>query len=490
MMSSVATKYETVVGMEVHVELSTQTKVWCGCCVDANAAPNTNVCPICLGMPGTLPVLNDAAVEKTLLICEALGCTISRPCHFERKNYYYPDLPKNYQISQNRAPLGVNGSIDILLPNGGSKTIRINNVHLEEDAGKNLHSDHPADHSSLVDLNRAGTPLVEIVTEADLRSAEEAEGYMRTLRNLLRYLDVSDCKMQEGSIRFEVNVSIRPHGSEAFGTKVEIKNLNSIRTAVKCIQYEELRHAEALDAGRPQDIVQETRLWDEKAGVTRSMRSKETANDYRYFPDPDLVTLEISDERLAAVQAALPELQAARHARFVRDYGLSDYDALVITNERTMAEYYEAAVARHDNPKSIANWMMTEVLRVANEVGEDFDIGGFAVRPQHLGAMVAMIDANRISGKIAKDVFAEMLAGGGDPESIVKTRGWEVVSDAGAIEAWCREAIAAFPEAVADVKAGREKAIGRLVGDVMKKSQGKASPGPVNDLLKRLIAES
>jgi len=487
-MPATAIQYESVIGMEVHVELNTATKNFCACRLDAHAAPNTCVCPVCLGMPGSLPVLNAKAVEKTLSICLALQCAINSPCHFERKNYYYPDLPKNYQISQNARPLGINGVLDLVLPEGGAKRVGINNVHLEEDAGKNMHLSEPGKGDfSLVDLNRAGTPLVEIVSEPDLRGAAEAEAYMKTLRNLLLYLDVSDGKMQEGSIRFEVNISLRPVGTEKFGTKVEIKNLNSIRVALKCIAYEELRQAELLNEGGR--VLQETRLWDEEAGVTRAMRSKETANDYRYFPDPDLVELELSADDIARSREALPELQAAKRARFVTQFGLPEYDAVVLTNDLAMGKYFERAVGLHNNPKAIGNWMMTEILREANKVGEDFDIDAFPVQASALAKLVQLIDTNVISGKIAKTVFPAMVAGehGGDPEAIVNAKGLQVVADTGALEAFCREAIAANPEAVADIKAGKKKAIGRLVGDVMKKSGGKASPDVVNKLLESLI---
>jgi aspartyl-tRNA(Asn)/glutamyl-tRNA(Gln) amidotransferase subunit B len=483
--TAAATRYETVIGMEVHVELSTRSKVWCGCPVDAHAAPNVNVCPVCSGMPGSLPVLNKTAVDYTLAICAALHCEINSPCHFERKNYYYPDLPKNYQISQNERPLGVGGYLDAVLPDGGVKRVRINNVHLEEDAGKNLHSE--GGDYSLVDLNRAGTPLVEIVSEADIRSADEAEAYMKTLRTMLRYLGVSDCKMQEGSIRFEVNISLRPEGTEAFGTKTEIKNLNSIRTALKCIEYERARQAELLDEGG--QVVQETRLWDDAALVTRAMRGKETAKDYRYFPDPDLVDLEISGQWLADICSRLPELQPAKRERFIKEYGLPEYDALTLTNDRALADYYEAAVQRHANPKAISNWIMTEAMReIKAQESEDFDPSAFPISPENLGAMVAMIDAERISGKIAKSVFAEMLATGQDPESIVKEKGWGVVSDESALEEHCRAAIAKHPAAAEDIRAGRMKAMGRLVGEVMQLTKGQASPALVNKLLMKLLS--
>ena len=478
------TAYELVVGMEVHVELNTRTKIWCGCELDAKALPNTRTCPVCVGMPGVLPVLNREAVDKTLRICLAMNCDIQSPCHFERKNYFYPDLPKAYQISQQARPLGINGGIEIIT-SAGTKFIRLHNVHLEEDAGKNFHPEYSGADYTLVDLNRAGTPLVEIVSMPDLRSLEEADAYMKTLRNLLRYLDVSDCKMQEGSIRFEANISMRPAGSETFGTKVEVKNLNSITTALKCIQYEQWRQEQILrDGGK---IDQETRLWDEAAKQTRAMRSKEDANDYRYFPDPDLVNVELTEAHIATCRAELPELAVARQRRFEAQYGLPLHDGLVLTGDRALADYFETAVQAHNNPKAISNWIQTELLRYINEQGEDYELSALPVPPASLAAMVAMIDGGRISGKIAKTVMAEMLATGKAPDVIVAEQGLEVINDSSELEGHCRAAIEAQPSAAADVRAGKTKAIGRLVGEVMKRSGGKAEPATVNQILMRLL---
>jgi len=479
------TQYETVIGMEVHVELNTRTKVWCGCQLDAKAAPNTKTCPVCTGMPGVLPVLNREAVAKTLRICLAMNAQINTPCHFERKNYFYPDLPKAYQISQQARPLGIGGGLEILTANG-PKLIRMDNVHLEEDAGKNFHPETAHADYTLVDLNRAGTPLVEIVSAPDLRSADEAEAYMKTLRNLLLYLDVSDCKMQEGSIRFEANISIRPKGSDKFGTKVEVKNLNSITTALKCIAYEEWRQAQVLDEGGK--IDQETRLWDDAAKCTRTMRSKEDANDYRYFPDPDLVTVELSTAEIEKSRATLPELPVARQRRFESQFGLPAQDGVVLTGDIALADYFEAAVRQHNNPKAISNWIQTEILRYINENGgEEFDFATLPVSATNLAAMVALIDGGKISGKIAKTVIAEMLATGKAPAQIVAEQGLEVINDSSELEGHCKAAIEAVPAAAADVRAGKMKAIGRLVGEVMKRSQGKADPAQVNEILMRLL---
>ena len=475
-------KYEPVIGFEVHVELSTDTKIFCGCSTRFGAPPNTQVCPVCLGMPGVLPVVNRRAVEFGIRTAIALNCRINEHTTFDRKNYYYPDLPKNYQISQNYASLGVDGWVDIDV-NGTTKRVRINNVHLEEDAGKLIHPEMPGADYSLVDLNRAGTPLIEIVSEPDMGDAEEALAYMNTLKNLLEYIEVSDCKMQEGRLRFELNISVRPAGTEKLGTKVEIKNLNSMRTVLKCLEYETIRQSRAIGAG--ERIVQETRLWDEPAAATRAMRSKEVANDYRYFPDPDLVEMHITPEWQEEVRAHLPELQDAKRRRFVEEYGLPEYDARVLTGSKPVASYYERAVAKHNNPKSISNWMMTEVLRELRD--RELEPDEFTLGAEDLGVLVSMIDDGKISGKIAKEVFAKAVETNRSPAEIVKAEGLVQVSDTGEIEKWVDEAIAENPDMVEKVKAGQTKTIQALVGQVMKKSRGKANPGLVNELLNRKI---
>lgn len=488
-MSTTSVKHEPVIGFEVHVELCTATKVWCGCSTAFGSAPNTQVCPVCLGMPGSLPVLNQQAIEFALRTAISLNCEIPEHTTFDRKNYYYPDLPKNYQISQQYAALGTNGYIDIDV-GGQLQRVRINNVHLEEDAGKLLHPGNAigADDYSLVDLNRAGTPLLEIVSEPDLRTQDDALAYMNTLKNLLEYLEVSDCKMQEGRLRFEVNISVRPEGSHTLGTKVEIKNLNSMRTALKCIEYETQRQNELLNKGGR--VMQETRLWDELASITRAMRSKEVANDYRYFPDPDLVEVHVTKEWRDEISAHLPELQDAKRRRFADDYGLPEYDARILTSSKPVASYYERAVARHRNPKSLSNWMMTEVLRELKERGADAEPDELALGAEDLADLVQMIDEGKITGKIAKDVFAKSMSGLGHPSDIVRDEGLAAVSDTGEIERLVDEVIAENAAAVEKVKAGQTKAIQALVGQVMKKSRGKANPAMVNELLARKLGTS
>lgn len=475
-------EFETVIGMEVHVELCTATKIFCGCSTRFGAPPNTQVCPICLGMPGVLPVVNRRAVEFGIRTAIALNCTITEHTVFDRKNYYYPDLPKNYQISQNYASLGTNGWIGIDV-NGATHRVRINNVHLEEDAGKLVHPESTVEDYTLVDLNRAGTPLIEIVSEPDMCGQDDALAYMNTLKNLLEYLEVSDCKMQEGRLRFEVNVSIREKGTTALGTKVEIKNLNSMKTALKCIEHEERRQADLLRRGGR--VVQETRLWDEPAGVTRAMRSKEVAHDYRYFPDPDLVEIVIDQKWQDEVRQHLPELQDAKRTRFMEEYGLPEYDARLLTASKSVATYYERAVAAHKNPKSISNWLMTEVLRELRE--RELEPEDFPLAAERLAAIVRLIDEGKISIKIGKDVFAKALETGKDPQEIVQAEGLLQVSDAGELEGWVDEAIAENADMVEKVKAGNMKPLQALVGQVMRKSRGKANPGIVNELLRKRL---
>jgi aspartyl-tRNA(Asn)/glutamyl-tRNA(Gln) amidotransferase subunit B len=430
-------------------------------------------------MPGVLPVLNRTAIEYTIRTAIALHCDIPERTVFDRKNYYYPDLPKSYQISQNYACLGTGGFVEI--PVGGeTRRVRINNVHLEEDAGKLIHPENPGADYSLVDLNRAGTPLVEIVSEPDMCGTDDALAYMETLKNMLEYIEVSDCKMQEGRLRFEVNISVRPEGTEKLGTKVEIKNLNSMRTALKCIEHETRRQAELIESGGR--VVQETRLWDEDAQATRAMRSKEVAHDYRYFPDPDLVEVRIPKAWQDEVRAHLPELQDAKRRRFCEEYGLPEYDARVLTASKPVASYYERAVAAHANPKALSNWMMTEVLRELN--AREMEPADFPLGAEGLAELVRLIVEGKISGKIAKDVFAKALESGRDPGAIVKDEGLLQVSDTGEVERWVDEAIAENPDMAEKVRAGNAKTIQALVGQVMKKSRGKANPQVVNDLLK------
>lgn len=477
--------FETVIGFEVHTELATESKVFCGCSTAFGAPPNTQTCPVCLGMPGSLPVLNKKAFEFSLKTALALHCVIPETCLFDRKNYYYPDLPKNYQISQNYRNLGTDGWIEF--PVGDTiKRVGIHNIHLEEDAGKNIHPETPGADYSLVDLNRAGTALLEIVTQPDLRNAQEADAFMRALRNLLLYLEVSDCKMQEGRLRFELNISVRPRGESKLGTKVEIKNLNSISTVLKCIDYEYLRQTELLSEGGR--VVQETRLWDDVACQTRAMRSKERAHDYRYFPDPDLVEVEITPEWRRTVEATLPELPAARCRRFIEQYAIPDYDAAVLTASRRLADYFEECIALGAPPKQAANWIMTEMLRLLNEQGEDADPRAFPVTPKHLAGLIALIENNTISGKIAKQIYPEMLATAKLPEQIVKEKGLVQITDTGALEAIVEQVIAANPGPAQDVRLGKDKAVMFLMGQVMKLSKGKANPQAVQQLLREKLA--
>jgi len=472
---------EPVMGFEVHAELKTKSKVFCGCKNSFGDPPNSNVCPVCLGMPGVLPVLNRRAFELAMRVAIALDCEIAERAAFDRKNYYYPDLPKNYQISQQYAILGRNGRLDIVV-DGQTRRIGINNVHLEEDAGKNVHPEHPGAKYSLVDLNRAGVPLLEIVSEPDLRSRDEAEVYMKALRSLLQYCDASDCKMQEGSLRYELNISMRPPGGPLPDYRVEVKNLASMKSVLRAIDYEIRRQTAMLEEGRR--IARETALWDDLAGETRTMRSKEGAQDYRYFPEPDLVEVRIDSEWKERVRRELPELQDQRCARFASVFGLPEYDARLLTQSRLLADYFEEAVRLHANPKAIGNWIMTEILRV---LGEEVEPDDLKVRPAHLAQLVEMIDSGRISGKIAKQVFPVMLETGRSPDEIVREKGLAQISDASALEGVVDEVIGENAGVAEDYRSGKDKALGRLVGQIMRKTKGQANPQLVNDLLRKKL---
>ncbi|MBD3267854.1 Asp-tRNA(Asn)/Glu-tRNA(Gln) amidotransferase subunit GatB, partial [bacterium] len=438
--------YEPVIGLETHVELDAEAKVFCSCKAEFGGAPNTAVCPVCLGLPGTLPVLNEKSMEMALKVALAMDCDIPEVTVFDRKNYYYPDLPKNYQISQEYEPLARNGGIKIRLNDGREKFIRMHNIHLEEDAGKNI---HPAGRPrTLVDLNRASTSLLEIVSQPDIRTEEECETFMRTLRTLLRYLEVSDCKMQEGSLRFELNISLRPEGQEEFGTKVEIKNVGSIRAVMRALDYEVRRQTEILeDGGR---VIQETRLWDDEKGETRSMRVKEGAKDYRYFPEPDLVPVKLEHEYLDNLQADLPELQNEKRARFVADYGIPDYDAGVLVADKYVSEFYETCCKAHDNPKAFSNWIMVYLLRELKD--EDSDIRDLKVKTDHLIDLVKLIDEGKINQNIAKKIIRDVMESGEMPSKIVKEKGFEVVSDTSQLETFVEEAIAENPGPAEDYR--------------------------------------
>lgn len=476
---------ETVIGLEVHVELATKSKIFCSCSTEFGAPPNTHVCPICLGMPGVLPVLNKKALEYAVRAALALNCEIAPFSKFDRKNYFYPDLPKAYQISQYDQPLAYGGYVDIEV-NGEKRRIRIKRVHLEEDAGKLLHAgdDIAGAATSLVDFNRSGVPLIEIVSEPDIRSPEEARLYLMKLKTILEYLGVSDCKMEEGSLRCDANLSVRPRGAKELGTKTEIKNMNSFRAVFKGLEYEERRQKEALAAG--EEIVQETRHWDENRSVTVSMRGKEEAHDYRYFPDPDLVPLVIDRAWVEEIRRSLPELPDARRERFQREYGLPAYDAEVLTASRTLADFYDECVRLFPDPKAVSNFVMSEVLRLLNAEGKD--IVDTPLTPQHLAKLLGLVKEGTISGKIAKDVFEEVFKTGRDPAEIVKERGLVQISDEGELTRIVDEVLAANPAVVADYRGGKEKAFTFLVGQVMKATRGKANPALVNKLLKEKLS--
>lgn len=476
-MTLTKSKYETVIGLEVHVELHTKTKIFCGCSPSFGAAPNTQTCPICLGHPGVLPVLNRKAVEFAIKAAMALNCEIADVCKFDRKNYFYPDLPKAYQISQFDQPIGRNGWIDIEV-DGKTRRIGITRLHLEEDAGKLTHVD--GGFASLVDFNRGGTPLLEIVSEPDLRSPEEARLYLEKLRAIMLYCEVSDVKMEEGSLRCDANISLRPWGQETYGTRTELKNMNSFRGVQRALEYERQRQAEVLDAGG--QIVQETRRWDEARERTVSMRGKEESQDYRYFPDPDLVELRIDEAWKQAVRASIPELPDARKERYVREYGLPAYDAEVITATKKLADFFEESLKYTNDAKAVANWIMGDLLGYLNTHRLEFD--DVKITGQGLGEMIGLLEKGTISGKIAKTVFREMLETGKRPQQIVEEKGLVQISDEGALREIVVAVIENNPQSVADYKAGKEKAIGYLVGQVMKETKGKANPGLVNQLLR------
>ncbi|CAH1205071.1 Aspartyl/glutamyl-tRNA(Asn/Gln) amidotransferase subunit B [Paenibacillus plantiphilus] len=471
-----ASKYETVVGLEVHVELHTNSKIFCGCSTSFGAPPNTHTCPICLGHPGVLPVLNRQALEFAMKAAMALNCEIADVSKFDRKNYFYPDSPKAYQISQFDKPIGENGWLDIEV-NGTTKRIGITRLHLEEDAGKLTHVD--GGFASLVDFNRVGTPLVEIVSEPDIRTPEEAKAYLEKLKAIMLYCEVSDVKMEEGSLRCDANVSLRPYGQEKFGIRAELKNMNSFRGVQRGLEYEQIRQADILDSGGI--VVQETRRWDEAQGKTFTMRSKEEAHDYRYFPDPDLVRIYIDEEWKVRVQASIPELPDARKARYTAELGLSSYDAEVITSSKKLADFFEESLGFTKDAKSVANWIMGDLLGYLN--AGNLELADVKITGQGLGEMIGLMEKGTISSKIAKTVFKEMLESGKGPQQIVEEQGLVQISDEGAIAGIVDSIVTANPQSVEDFKAGKEKAIGFLVGQVMKETKGKANPALVNKLL-------
>jgi aspartyl-tRNA(Asn)/glutamyl-tRNA(Gln) amidotransferase subunit B len=474
------TEFEPVIGLEVHAQLLTTTKLFCGCSTAFGAPPNTNVCEVCTGMPGVLPVLNAQAVELATRAGLALSCTVHDRSQWSRKNYFYPDLPKGYQISQYDQPICTKGKLEIDV-DGVKMTVGITRIHMEEDAGKNVHDDVVAGARSYVDFNRSSIPLIEIVSEPDIRSSVQAAAYMKTMRQLLRYLGVCDGNMEEGSLRCDANVSVRPFGSAKFGTRAEIKNINSFRFVQQAIDYEIERQVDLIRSGGR--VVQETRLWDSQAKTTRSMRSKEEAHDYRYFPEPDLPDLLLKPGFRDDVKKRMPELPAAKLDRYVSKLSLSAYDAKILTEDPEVAHFFDAALAQHNNAKAVANWVINEVLREL----KGKDIGSLPFGGAAIGELVQLIDDNTISGKIAKDVFAEMMAHGGSPKSIVDAKGWTQVTDTGAIEPIVDAVLAANAESVEKYRSGKTNVIGFLVGLVMKESKGKANPAMVNTLLKKKL---
>ncbi|MGB3963713.1 MAG: Asp-tRNA(Asn)/Glu-tRNA(Gln) amidotransferase subunit GatB [Tepidanaerobacteraceae bacterium] len=469
--------YETVVGLEVHVELSTKTKIFCGCSTEFGKEPNSHCCPICLGMPGTLPLMNKSVVEYATKAGLALNCEIAEFSRFDRKNYFYPDLPKGYQISQYYIPLARNGYVEIG-SNGEKKKIGIRIMHMEEDAGKLIHEEDGS--HSLVDLDRAGVPLIEIVSEPDIRSGEEAWRYLNNLKTILQYIEVSDCKIEEGSMRCDINISLRPEGSDEFGTKVEVKNLGSFRAVRRAIEYEERRQREILESGGK--VLQETRRWDEARGITIHMRGKV---ENRYSLEPNLAPVIMNKEWKEEIFRQIPELPDAKKARFIEEYGLPEYDASVITASKILANFYEECVKYYHDPKTVSNWVMVELMGILNETGQGIEVLKFT--PKQLCDMLAMIDKGTISGKIAKDVFREMFDTGKSPEAIVKEKGLIQISDESQLESIAKQVIENNPKSVEDFKNGKKKALGFLVGQVMKETKGKANPQMVNEIFIRLL---
>ena len=474
--------YEPVIGLEVHVQLSTKTKIFCGCSTNFGASPNTQTCPVCLGLPGVLPVLNKDVVQCAIKTALAINCTVVERCIFHRKNYFYPDLPKGYQISQYDMPLGENGWIQIKL-DGKIKKIRITRVHMEEDAGKLIHSENPKDSRSRVDLNRAGVPLLEIVSEPDISSPEEAYQYLVSLKQILEYLEISDCNMEEGSLRCDANISIRPVGESGLGTRTELKNMNSFKGVEKALEYEITRQKKTIDEEKR--VIQETRLWNVALNRTESMRSKEEAHDYRYFPEPDLVRINIDKEWVNKTRQSLPELPQARRDRLKKEYGLSDYDAEVLTMNKKIADYFEDCTKDLSNYKMIANWITGDISAVLKN--RKIDINNLNVSPKQLGELLGLIENGTISGKIAKDVFQDMVCTGQDAKQIVSEKGLVQLSDKGELVSIIDKIILQNPKPVNDFKKGKQNVLGFLVGQIMKETKGKANPQLVNKILREKL---
>ena len=473
-------QYETVIGLEVHVELATKTKIFCACSTAFGGAPNTHTCPVCTGMPGSLPVLNKQVVEYALAVGLATNCQIHQYCKFDRKNYFYPDNPQNYQISQLYLPICHDGGVEIETA-GGKKIIGIHEIHMEEDAGKLVHDEW--EDCSLVDYNRSGVPLIEIVSEPDMRSAEEVIAYLEKLRQIIQYLGASDCKLQEGSMRADVNLSVCEVGAEKFGTRTEMKNLNSFKAIAHAIEGERERQIELIEAGRK--VIQETRRWDDNKESSFTMRSKEDAQDYRYFPDPDLTPVVISDEWIAEVKARQPELRSEKLERYKKEFDIPDYDAQIITNSKHMADLFEAATTICKKPKKVSNWLMGETLRLLKENNMDPEDLSFA--PENLAKLVDLADAGTVNSSVAKEVFEQIFKENVDPEVYIEEHGLKTVNDEGALKATIEQIVSENPQSVADYKGGKKKAIGFLVGQTMKAMKGKADPASVNKILKEIL---
>ena len=477
-----AKQYETVIGLEVHVELATKTKIFCSCSTEFGGAPNTHTCPVCTGMPGSLPVLNKQVVEYAAAIGLATNCEITKVCKFDRKNYFYPDNPQNYQISQLYLPIARNGYVEIEVGDM-KKKVRIHEMHMEEDAGKLVHDEW--DDTSLVDYNRSGVPLVEIVSEPDMRSADEVIAYLEKLRMIIQYLGASECKLQEGSMRADVNLSVREVGSEKFGTRTEMKNLNSFKAIARAIEGERQRQIDLLEAGR--SVVQETRRWDDNKESSHAMRSKEDAQDYRYFPEPDLVPIVISDEWIAEIRARQPELRTEKLERYKKEFDIPQYDAEIITGTKKLADIFEATTAICKKPKKVSNWLMVETLRLLKE--HDMEAEDIRFSPENLAKLIELADAGTINSSVAKEVFEKIFTEDVDPEQYVEEKGLKTVNDTGALQAVVEKIIADNPQAAADYRGGKEKALGALVGQTMKAMKGKANPGMVNQMLRELLSK-
>ncbi len=476
-----AKEYETVIGLEVHVELATKTKIFCGCSTAFGGAPNTHTCPVCTGMPGSLPVLNKKVVEYAAAVGLATNCNITKDCKFDRKNYFYPDNPQNYQISQLYLPICRDGHVDIELEDGTVKPVRIHEIHMEEDAGKLVHDDWSGE--SLVDFNRSGVPLIEIVSEPDMRSAKEVIAYLEKLRLIIQYLGASDCKLQEGSMRADVNLSVREVGTAEFGTRTETKNLNSFSAIERAIEAEKNRQIDLIESG--EKVVQETRRWNDDKEYSYAMRSKEDAQDYRYFPDPDLVPIHISDEWLEEIRSRQPEFKTEKMKRYKEEFGIPDYDIEILTDSKKLADIFEQTTAICNNPKKVSNWLMVETMRIIKE--KSMDVSDISFSHANLAALIKLTDDGSINSSVAKEVFEKIFDEDIDPVKYVEENGLKQVNDEGALKKTVEDVIAANPQSVEDYRSGKEKAIGFLVGQTMKAMKGKANPAMVNEMLKELL---